>query len=76
MEASLSCQKFSNLEKASPPQFNEGKPQQQRSNDWIVYNIIPPPPGQSLLYSRQAELLPPQSKGGERKQARLSNLTQ
>lgn len=43
MEASLSCQKFSNLEKAAPPQFNEGKPQQWCSNDWIVYNIIPPP---------------------------------
>lgn len=67
-------QKFSDLEKATPPHFNEGEPQQRCSNDWIVYNIIPPPPtGHSPLCSPQAELLPPQCKGGERKQARLPN---
>lgn len=64
---------FPTLKKATPPQFNEGKPQQQYSNDWIVYNIIPPPSWTGPLCSLQAELLPPQSKGGERKQARLSN---
>lgn len=72
MEVSLSRQKFSNLENATPPQFNDCKPQQWCSNDWIVYNT-PSPSRTESLYSPQATLLPPPSKGGERKQAGPSN---
>lgn len=49
----LQQHKFSNLEKVAPPHFNEGEPQQRCSNDWIAYNMIPPPPGRCLCIHRK-----------------------
>lgn len=76
MEASLSRQKFSDLEKATPPQFNEGEPQQWCSNDWIVYSIIPPPPGQSLCVHRRPSFSHHRAREGRENKRASPMLTQ
>lgn len=70
------ARKFSNLEKATPLQFNEGKPQQRCSNDWIVYNIIPPPPGQSLCIHRRLSFSHHRAREGRENKRASPMLTQ